>query len=215
VGVRIPVKRDNADVYIYIYIYIVSAADLIVYLYTYSPSKTRISIIVSAVKSTFSTTRYLRPRRSWTRPPMMNQSACSFFLFFSFFFSFSFPGGKRAFDQVKSETYSINVMKPSKPTILMITLLSIRTNMPIHTIKIPTPTTQRTTPRARLERQSQLLTRTKLLAMIVITIAACLASASQVIVVADLFGAHAFKEACGCRLVAAGQGSVEAFVVGV
>jgi hypothetical protein len=112
-------------------------------------------------------------------------------------------------------TYRIDIVYILEPTVIVIAILAIGTNMSISAVEAPTIATIRTASRTSTLLEHQLLSRTQALAMIIVTVLASFTLAVEMVVIADLLVLHAFSEAYSGCLVGAWQRRVEAFFVSI
>lgn len=88
-----------------------------------------------------------------------------------------------------------------EPTVVIIAILAIRTDMAVSTVKIPTVTTLWTTSLTSALLEYQLLSRTQAFAMIIVAVFASFTLAVEMIVVANFLMAHTLRETSGrCRV---------------
>lgn len=102
-----------------------------------------------------------------------------------------------------------------EPAFLGVTVVAIRADVAVRAVKVPALAAVRTTPSTGAVLEHQLLAGTQALAVVVVAVAAGLTSTVEVVIVADLFVAHAVGQPLDGCLVGAGEGWVQALVVGV
>ena len=102
-----------------------------------------------------------------------------------------------------------------EPTIVIVTILAIGTNMSISAVKVPAFATIWTTSITSTLLEYQLLARTQALTMVVVAVLAGFTLAVEMVVIANFLVFYAFREAYGGCWVGSWERRVETFVVSV
>jgi len=90
------------------------------------------------------------------------------------------------------KTHHINIVYILEPTIVVVTVLAIGTDMSICAIKVPTAATIWTTSSTSTLLEYQLFARTQALAMVIVAVLADFTLAIEVVVIANLLVFNAF-----------------------
>jgi hypothetical protein len=121
----------------------------------------------------------------------------------------------RSIKQDEKETHRVNIVYVLEPTIVIVTILAIGTNMSISAVKVSAFATIWTTSITSTLLEYQLLARTQALTMVVVAVLAGFTLAVEMVVIANFLVFYAFGEAYGGCWVGSWEGRVKTFVVSV
>lgn len=114
-----------------------------------------------------------------------------------------------------TETHRINIVYVLEPTIVIVTILAIGTNVSVSAVKVPAFATIWTTSITSTLLEYQLLARTQALTMVVIAVLAGFTLAVEMVVVANFLMFYGFGEAYSGCWVGSWKRRVKTFVVSV